>query len=252
MRVITAASRRSWGARHRADRTLGTGRARCSPSASCSPGSWPYLAPGARRRERQYVDGAASPGAPPRPAVGHAAQRRRRSSSGTVVFSAAITIEAGLSFIGPACSRHSGWGIMLAGAGREQPAPVLSVPPGAAILLRCCRSMCSATSCRDWSSVTNGRVKAPCSTRRRPPFRRARRGPRAPDRKVRRSTSTARHLLPRPRRRRLMAVSDVSLHVGVARCSPWWARRLRQELARLGIAACSPPAGLSARSVRLG
>jgi peptide/nickel transport system permease protein len=91
-------------------------------------------------RERQYVDGARVAGVRQRGLLfGHVLPNVAPALivQATVVFSAAITIEAGLSFIGLGVQPPTAsWGIMLADA-QDMNAlrPFLSVPPGAAILL---------------------------------------------------------------------------------------------------------------------
>ena len=91
-------------------------------------------------RERLYVDGARVAGVRHRGLLfGHVLPNVAPALivQATVVFSAAITIEAGLSFIGLGVQPPTAsWGIMLADAQDVNSLrPFLSVPPGAAILL---------------------------------------------------------------------------------------------------------------------
>ncbi len=91
-------------------------------------------------RERLYVDGARVAGVSHRGLLfGHVLPNVAPALivQATVVFSAAITIEAGLSFIGLGVQPPTAsWGIMLADAQDVNTLrPFLSVPPGAAILL---------------------------------------------------------------------------------------------------------------------
>lgn len=91
-------------------------------------------------RERQYVDGARVVGVRRRGLLfGHVLPNVAPALivQATLVFSAAIAIEAGLSFIGLGVQPPTAsWGIMLADAQDvKEISPFQSVPPGAAILL---------------------------------------------------------------------------------------------------------------------